>query len=110
LTLARAIWRGWCTRLREPTLGFALRDDREDFDGCLSNVIEHPSLVNPEPVLRPLQAAQPFDPAATELGGLMAQVLLDGRPDSRAEPGRKCSEFRDRARGQDYLEPHLARL
>jgi hypothetical protein len=40
----------------------------------------------------------------------MAQVLFDGRPDSRADTSRKCSEFRDSARGQDYLEPHLARL
>ena len=93
LTFARAIRRGRCTCVREPALRFTLRDDREDFDVCFSNVIEHPDLVNPEPVLRPFQASQPLDSAATELVGLMAQVLLDCFPNSGADASGKCSEF-----------------
>jgi hypothetical protein len=103
-TFARAIRRGRSTLLREPTLGLALRDDREDFDVCLCNVIEHPDLVCPEPVLRPPQATQPLDAATTELGGLMAQVLLDGAPHTRSDVSAKFPKPCDRIWGEDDLK------
>ena len=110
MTLARAIRRGGRALLREPTRGLVLRDDREDLDGCLCNVIKHPDLVYPEAILRPLHAPKPLDATPTDLGGLVPQVLFDCASDPRSHICPKSSKFSDGARGQDDLEPHLARL
>ena len=106
----RATRRGWGSLFREPGLGLVLRDDGEDFDCRLRDVIEHPDLVNPEPVLWPIDTAQALDAGPAQLGRLVAQVQLDGVPDTRLEVGSNGSQALDRLRGQDDLERHLARL
>jgi len=87
-----------------------LRDDREDFDPCFCNVIEHPDLINPESVLWLLQAAQPLDAATTQLGRLVTQMSLDGASHPGSNVSAERSKLRDRCGSEDNLEPHLARL
>jgi hypothetical protein len=55
-------------------LGFG--DDREDFDGGLCDVIEHPYLVNPQAILRLTETFEPLDPASADLRRLVSQMAL----------------------------------
>src|SRR5262245_1248767 len=50
----RGTRRGWRTLSREPGFRLFLRDDGEDFDRILRDVIEHPDLTYPEAVLGPI--------------------------------------------------------
>jgi hypothetical protein len=87
-----------------------LGDDGEDLDRRFRDVIEHPHLVNPEPVLGPIETAQALDPTPAQLGRLVAQVQLDGVPDRCSSIGPEGPQTLDGLRSQDDLEPHLARL
>ena len=110
MTSARATRRGRGSLFREPGLGLLLRDDGEDFNRRFGDVIEHPDLIHPKPILRPIQATQAPDAALAQLGRLVAQVQLDGVPDTLLEVGPQSSQALNRLRGQDYLERHLAIL
>jgi hypothetical protein len=49
----------------EPARGFGLRDDREDLDRFVRDVIEHPHSSDPQAILRLIQAPETLDPAET---------------------------------------------
>jgi hypothetical protein len=55
----------------EPARGFGLRDDREDLDGFVRDVIEHPHFSNPQAILRLTQAPEALDPALACPGRLV---------------------------------------
>ncbi len=59
--------------LGKPGRRVFLRDDREDFDGFMRDIIEHSDLPDPEPILRLAQAPQALDAALAHSGRLVAQ-------------------------------------
>jgi hypothetical protein len=105
---------GWSALFVEPRLRLGLRDDGEDFDFCLCDVIEHPNLIRSQSILRLLEASEMLDPAPAHLRGLVAQVDLEGIPDLRSVVGRQGTQSLSGARREDDLEPHsgqsIARL
>jgi hypothetical protein len=98
-TLARATRFGWGALVVEPRLRLGFGDDGKDLDRTRFNVIEHPRLFNPQPVVRPLQATQPLDTALAQLGRLMPQMTLDGIPHLGPHMRRQRAELSYRARG-----------
>ena len=87
-----------------------LREDREDFDGCFCDVIEHPHLIYPEAILRPFQPTESLDTAAADFRGLVAEVTFDGVPHPAANVGLESLELPNRRWGQDDLEPHSGQI
>jgi len=67
LISASATALGWRPFFVEPSLRFVLVDDRKDLDLRFSNVIKHPDICNPEPVLRLREPTQSLDPAFADL-------------------------------------------
>lgn len=106
LTSASAARRTGRSVVGEPTRRFGLRDDREDFDRFVRDVIEHPYLPHPKAVLWPTDAPRAFDPALAHPGRLVAQVPLEGVPYFRPLVGNEGSEGSRRLRSQDNLVPH----
>ena len=82
--MARATRRGWGSLFCEPGCRFDFRDDGEDFDGLFGDVIEHPDLINPEAILRPIKPAESLDATLAQPPRLVPQVQLDGVPDPDA--------------------------
>ncbi len=80
-TLARATRRGRDTLLVKPRLGLGLRDDCEDFDFLVGDVIEHPDLPHSQAVLWLLEAAKPLNAALAQLRWFVPKVQLDAVPD-----------------------------
>jgi hypothetical protein len=66
--------------LGEPVLCFRFRDDGEDLDSFVRDVIEHPHFSNPKPILRLTQAPQALDPALAHPGRLVSQVPFQRVP------------------------------
>jgi hypothetical protein len=82
-------------------LGF--RDDCEDFEGFVRDVMEHPDLSDPEAELRFAHATKSLDAALACLSGLVAQVRFDrlldlGTPVRSQDLRRPCA-----SRGQNDL-------
>jgi hypothetical protein len=98
----------------EPARGFGFRDDREDLDGFVRDVIEHPHFSNPQAILRLTQAPEALDPALAYPGRLVPQVPFQGIPHFRPMVGRQRPESLCRLGRQDNLVPHsgqnIARL
>ena len=92
--------------LFEPRLGLLLRDDREDFDGFVPDVIEHPHFAYAEAVLRFVHASEPFYPALAHPLRLMAQMRFNGLADLGAQSSWQRSQVLPGLRGQDDLEAH----
>jgi hypothetical protein len=67
-------------RFVEPLLRFGLRDDGEDFDRTLGNVIEHPNVIHAQTVLGLTEAPEPLDAASTGLRWLESKVALQRIP------------------------------
>lgn len=113
-TSARGTARVWLAVLREPRLGLAFRDDGEDLDRFVRDVIEHPGFVNAQPELGPAQPPKALDAALADLGRFVAQVPLDAVPDLRAVMSREPIQLADGARCEDDLVAHsgqnIARL
>jgi len=83
-----------------------LRDDGEDFNGFVRNVIEHSHLSNPEAILGLAQTPQTFDPALAHPGRFVAQVPFEGIPYFHPTIRRERPEGASRLRRQDDLIPH----
>src|SRR3989304_5901888 len=79
-TLASATRRGWDSLLCKPRCRLILRDDSEDFDCLFRDVIEHPDLINPEAILRPIQAVEPLDATLADPFRLVPPVPFGGVP------------------------------
>ena len=101
---------GWRPELLEPCVRFGFGDDREDLDLRFCNVIKHPDIADPEPVLRLGQAPKPLDATLADLRRLVREMELDrlGDPDPnwRSQPldRRRCLW------SHNDLKRHLARL
>jgi hypothetical protein len=71
----------WRALFVEPRLHFGLRDDREDLDLRLCNVIEHPDVANSQAILRLAQTPESLDPTPADLHRFVCQMnvkrLLD---------------------------------
>ena len=89
--MARATLRGWGALLVEPGLRLRLRDDREDLDFLVGDVIEHPYLTHPKSVLRLVEPLQALDPALAELRRFESKMQLDTIPHLGSGMGRKSS-------------------
>ena len=74
--MASATLRAWGALLVEPRLRLGFRDDREDVDFRVGDVIEHPYFTYPKSILRLVEPLQPLDPALAELGRLESKVQL----------------------------------
>jgi len=70
---------------------FGLRDDGEDLDFLVGDVIEHPNLTHPKSVLRLVEPLRALDPALAELRRLESKVQLDTIPYLGSGMGRKSS-------------------
>ena len=92
--------------LRELLLGLPFRDDREDFNVLLSDVIEHPRFAYAEAVLRLRDPTQTLDAAPTFVRGSVSQVLLDGVLHQRPQVGPQTTQIFDSFRRQDDLVRH----
>jgi hypothetical protein len=105
-TFAKATVRLGRPFLFEPFPGFALRDDPEDFDGFVRDVIEHPDVAYPEAELRFCHPPQSLDPAPAHPGWLVSQVGFQ----RIAELGTLLCGQRPKVfyclRGENDLEPH----
>jgi hypothetical protein len=110
LTFARATRFGWGTLVVEPRLRLGFPDDGKDLDRFGFDVIEHPRIFNPKPVLRPLQATQPLDTASAQLGGLVPEMTLDSVPHLRTQMRRQATKLGYRARRQDDLVAHSGQI
>src|SRR6187401_309364 len=64
----------WGAFFVEPRLGFGLRDDREDLDFRLCNVIEHPDVAHAQSVLRLAETAESLDPTLADLRRFVRQM------------------------------------
>jgi hypothetical protein len=53
-----------------------LREDREDLDGLVRDVIEHPYLADTQPKLRFAQTPEPLDSGSALLRRLVPQMSL----------------------------------
>lgn len=104
--MARATLRTGRTLVLEPGVGLRLRDDCENFDCCLCDVIEHPDFIEPEPILGTIEPAETFDATLADLLRLEAQVEFDTFPNRRAKMSAQCSKLLRGARREDDLEPH----
>ena len=80
------------------------RDDCEDFDDFVLDVIEHLDVAHSETKLRLSEATQPLDTALAHLPGLVPQVRFQGVPNLRAQPCRQSPQFPDCLWSQDDLE------
>ena len=61
----------------EPSLRLRLGDNGKDFDRRFCNVIEHPNVAHPQPVLGLTEAAQPFNTTLADLRRFVSEVTLD---------------------------------
>src|SRR5262245_19579841 len=85
-TAARATCRGASRRCLfvEPGVRFGLRDDGEDLDLRLCNVIKHPDVVNAQPILRLAEPPKALDTALADLRRFVGQMHADGLDDASA--------------------------
>jgi hypothetical protein len=71
----------------EPRLGFGLRDDREDLDFLLEDVIEDPDVAHAEPILWAREASEALDAALGDPGWFVSQMCFEGVSDDRPVKG-----------------------
>jgi len=64
----------WRPFFVEPRLGFGRRDNREDVNVRLCNVIKHPDVANTESVLRLAEATESLDSALADFRRLVRQM------------------------------------
>jgi hypothetical protein len=72
-------------------LRLGLRDDREDLDFLVGDVIEHPCLTHPKSVLGLSEPLEALDPALAQLRRLEPKMQLDTIPNLGSGMGRKSS-------------------
>jgi hypothetical protein len=91
--------------LCEPYVGLRFGHDRQNFDGRTRNIIEHPDIVNAQPILRPTQSSQPFDATATRFLRLVPQMRFERtshrHPNVRRQPPEVFDGFRGKNDGTD---------
>jgi len=97
---------GWRTLFVEPGLRFGLRDNCEDLDLRLCNVIEHPDVANAQAILRLAQAPEALDPTLADLRRLVRHVYDERLRDARPNRHREILEGRRGCRRKDDLECH----
>ena len=85
-------------------LGF--RDDCEDFDGFVRDVIEHPDLSDSEAELRFSHATESLDAALAYLSGLVAKMRFDRIPDLSTPVRSQISQRLRGSWGQNDDESH----
>src|SRR5258705_13258480 len=85
-------------------------DDREDFDGFVRDVIEHPDFAHTEAELWLAKTPKPLDPAFAPLSGLVAEVRFDRVPDFCAPACGESPHRSNGARGQNDLEAHFGQI
>jgi hypothetical protein len=83
-----------------------LRDDREDFNGFVRDVIEHPQVSYSQPKLRLPQSAEPSDPAPAHFPGLVPQVRFERISDLGSQARRQAPIRPRRFWRQGDLEAH----
>jgi hypothetical protein len=66
-----------------------LREDREDLDRLVRDVIEHPYLANAQPELGFPEPPEPLDPALALLSRLMPEVSFERIIGWRALPNKR---------------------
>src|SRR6185503_13947125 len=94
----------------EPRACRGFRDDRKDLDRRLRDVIEHPDLLDPQPILGPINTAQALDTTLADSPGLEPQMPLNPIAHRRANMCRKSLELLDRRRSQDNAETHSGQI
>ena len=94
----------WGAFFVEPRLGFGLRDDREDLDFRLCNVIEHPDVANAQSVLRLAETAESLDPILADLCRVVRQMRLKRLRDARTNRHRQILERRRGCRRKNDLK------
>lgn len=113
-TFASATFLGWDALGPEPRLDLLLRDDGEDFDSILGDVIEHPDPANTESIPRTTEAAEPLDSAPAHSLRLAAEMDLECVTSLRPNVSVKGSQLASGARCENPIVPHsgqsLARL
>jgi hypothetical protein len=83
-----------------------LQEDRENVNFTSHDIIEHPDLSNPQPVLGLGQSAEPLDPTLAHLGRLVPQMNFQGIPHLGSYVSVKMPEIVLRLRGQDDFVAH----
>jgi len=86
-------------------LGF--RNDREDFDGFVGDIIEDPNFAHTKTKLWLAHTPEPLDPALAHLSGFVAKMRFDRVSDLGAPSCGQSPQCADGARGQNDLEPHF---
>lgn len=74
----------------EPPFGLRLRDDREDLDFLVGDVIENAYLFDAEAILRLREPAKSLDATLGDLRWFMPEVRRDGILDGCAFVGWEC--------------------
>src|SRR4051812_12021010 len=82
----------WRPLLVESRLGVRLRDDRENLDLGLCNVIEHPDVSDPQAILRLAHPAEPLDPTLADFCRLVRQMYIERSYDARPKRHRQILE------------------
>jgi len=106
LTFARATARVGFAFALEPALRFGFRDDREDFNRCFRNVIEHPDVADSQPKLRTAYAAEPLDSTLADLRRLEPEVAFQSISNLAPIVCSKAAVGLHGRWGQDNLTPH----
>jgi hypothetical protein len=81
-------------------------DDCQDFDGRAGNIVKYTNLAHAEPVLRPSDAAEPFDTAAARLPWLVSQMPFERRPNARPRIRLQQPEVFDGFGGKSDIKSH----
>jgi hypothetical protein len=92
--------------LREPLLGLLPRDDREDFNGFVPDVMEHPHFARAQAALGLRYDSQALDAALAHSRRFMSQMGFEGIARLRPRSSRQAAKRSSRLRGEDDLEPH----
>ena len=100
----------WRPLLVEPRLGVRFRDDREDLDLRLCNVIEHPDVSDPQAILRLAHPPEPLDPTLADLCRLVRQVHVERLYDARPKRHRQILERPCSSRRKNDLKCHCGQI
>lgn len=88
----------------KPRVGLCLRDDGEDLDRAVRDVIEHPNVIDAEPVLRAAHPPESLHAALTGPCRLVPEKSVKRVADRGAAVGREGPKLADGAR-QRYRTP-----
>jgi len=92
--------------LSQPVIRVGFRDDGDDPDAAIANIVEDSDFADPKAKLWAPFACKALDPGAGDIGRLMAQMALQPVSDLRPDIRLQGSQVLDGLRGEEDLVAH----